>query len=61
MLTNERIRHLIEMRRELTQIWARSTSTREQLLEQLSTWFSKAEDSNYNLLQLFSQRLKTFS
>ena len=61
MLTNERIRHLIEMRRELTQIWARSTSTREQLLEQLSTWFSKAEDSNYNFLQLFSQRLKTFS
>jgi stearoyl-CoA desaturase (delta-9 desaturase) len=61
MLTNERIRHLIEMRRELTQIWARSTSTREQLLEQLSTWFSKAEDSNHNLLQLFSQRLKTFA
>lgn len=61
MLTNERIRHLIEMRRELTQIWARSTSTREQLLEQLSTWFIKAEGSNHNLLQLFSQRLKTFA
>ena len=61
MGTNDRMKNLIEMRRELTQIWARSTSTREQLLEQLSTWFSKAEGSNYNLLQLFSQRLKTFA
>ena len=61
MTANERIKQLIEMRRELTQIWARSTSTREQLLDQLNNWLKKAEESNYNLLQIFSQTLKTFA
>ena len=61
MTANERIKQLIEMRRELTQIWARSTSTREQLLDQLNNWLKKAEERNYNLLQIFSQTLKTFA
>jgi stearoyl-CoA desaturase (delta-9 desaturase) len=61
MMANDRIKNLIEMRRELTQVWSKSSASKEQLLEQLHHWFVKAEQSNYKLLQVFSQKLKTFS
>jgi stearoyl-CoA desaturase (Delta-9 desaturase) len=61
MMANDRIKNLIEMRRELTQVWSKSSASKEQLLEQLHHWFVKAEQSNNKLLQVFSQRLKTFS
>jgi stearoyl-CoA desaturase (delta-9 desaturase) len=61
MGVNERIRHLIEMRRELTQLWTKSTASREQLTEQLHHWCLKAEKSNLQLLQTFSQKLKTYA
>jgi stearoyl-CoA desaturase (delta-9 desaturase) len=61
MSSNERIKHLIEMRRELTQIWTRSSATGDQLLEQLHLWCAKAEKSNNQFLQLFSQKLKTLA
>jgi len=61
MVANERLKHLIEMRRELTQLWTKSTATREQLTEILHEWCSKAERSNHQLLQVFSQKLKTYA
>ncbi len=61
MGVNERIKHLIEMRRELTQLWTKSTASREQLTEQLHHWCLKAEKSNLQLLQNFSQKLKTYA
>jgi stearoyl-CoA desaturase (delta-9 desaturase) len=61
MSANDRMKHLIEMRRELTQIWSRSSATGDQLLEQLHHWCVKAEKSNNQFLQLFSQKLKTLA
>ena len=61
MSANDRMKHLIEMRRELTQIWSRSSATGDQLLEQLHHWCIKAEKSNNQFLQLFSQKLKTLA
>jgi stearoyl-CoA desaturase (delta-9 desaturase) len=61
MIANPRLKLLIEMRRELIQIWARSSATREQLKDQLHKWCDKAELSNLHLLQSFSQRLKTYA
>jgi len=61
MIANERLKHLIEMRRELTQLWTKSTATREQLTEILHEWCLKAERSNHQLLQVFSQKLKTYA
>ena len=61
MGANDRMKHLIEMRRELTQIWSRSSATGDQLLDQLHHWCVKAEKSNNQFLQLFSQKLKTLA
>ncbi len=61
MVANERLKHLIEMRRELTQLWTKSTASREQLTELLHEWCLKAERSNHQLLQVFSQKLKTYA
>ena len=61
MVANDRMKHLIEMRRELTQIWSRSSATGDQLMEQLHHWCVKAEKSNIQFLQLFSQKLKTLA
>jgi stearoyl-CoA desaturase (Delta-9 desaturase) len=61
MLANPKIKTFIEMRRELMQIWAKSSATREQLTAQLVKWCEKAELSNLHALQSFSQRLKTYA
>ncbi len=61
MAANPRLKMLIEMRRELSQIWARSSATREQLTSQLIQWCEKAELSNLQLLQSFSHKLKTYA
>ncbi len=61
MHANERMKNLIEMRRELIQIWGRTSASREQLIEQLHNWCIKAEKSNHQLLQRFSHNLKTFA
>jgi stearoyl-CoA desaturase (delta-9 desaturase) len=50
-----------EMRVELTAIWERSNSSREQLLQQLQDWCARAEASGIRALQDFSLRLRSYA
>lgn len=61
MAENASLKTLIEMRRELAEIWARSTATREQLIAQLQEWCRKAEESGLKGLQEFSLRLRRYA
>lgn len=49
------------MREELTSIWARSTASSEQLLQQLQDWIQRAEQSGIQQLQEFSTRLRRYA
>lgn len=59
--TNENIANLVEMRRELSQLWARTHYSKDQLIEQLHSWCKKAELSKSVYLQRFSLRLRSIS
>jgi stearoyl-CoA desaturase (delta-9 desaturase) len=50
-----------EMRIELSAIWERSHSTREQLLHQLQDWCARAEASGIKALREFSLRLRSYA
>lgn len=50
-----------DMRTELSAIWERSTSSREQLLEQLQDWCVRAEASGIKALRDFSLRLRSYA
>lgn len=50
-----------EMRVELTAIWDRSHSSREQLLQQLQDWCVRAEASGIKSLSDFSLRLRSYA
>jgi stearoyl-CoA desaturase (Delta-9 desaturase) len=50
-----------EMRVELSAIWERSNSSREQLLQQLQDWCARAEASGIRALQEFSRRLRSYA
>jgi stearoyl-CoA desaturase (delta-9 desaturase) len=58
---NSQLKTLVEMRRELALIWARSTATREQLVVQLQDWCHRAEKSGLQSLQDFSMRLRRYA
>jgi stearoyl-CoA desaturase (delta-9 desaturase) len=49
------------MREELTQIWARSSASREQLVRQLDDWCKRAEASGIAALAQFSLRLRCYA
>ena len=49
------------MREELTQIWARSTASRDQLVRQLEDWCRRAEASGIEALEQFSRRLRCYA
>lgn len=50
-----------QMRVELGAIWERSHSTRDQLLQQLQDWCTRAEASGIKSLQEFSMRLRSYA
>ena len=50
-----------QMRVELGAIWERSHSTRDQLLQQLQDWCTRAEASGIKSLQEFSLRLRSYA
>lgn len=64
---NELFRHskslqtMHEMRTELTGLWDRSHSSRDQLLHQLQDWCNRAEASGIKALQEFSYRLRSYA
>ena len=49
------------MREELTQLWARSSASREQLVRQLDDWCERAEASGIVALEQFSRRLRCYA
>jgi stearoyl-CoA desaturase (delta-9 desaturase) len=49
------------MREELSRLWARSTLTTEQLVNQLKDWCERAERSNVPPLVAFSRRLRCYA
>ena len=51
----------VAMRHELSEIWARSSATRAQLLKQLQDWCHRAETSGVVPLAEFSLRLRRYS
>jgi stearoyl-CoA desaturase (delta-9 desaturase) len=51
----------VAMRHELSELWARSSATRAQLLQQLQDWCHRAENSGVVPLAEFSQRLRRYS
>jgi stearoyl-CoA desaturase (delta-9 desaturase) len=52
---------VVTMRRELAAIWARSTASRDQLLNQLRDWIARAEQSGIEQLREFSLRLRQYA
>jgi stearoyl-CoA desaturase (delta-9 desaturase) len=51
----------IAMRHELSELWARSSASRAQLLKQLQDWCHKAENSGVAPLAEFSLRLRRYA
>ncbi len=49
------------MRQELTALWQRSSTSKEQLVHQLEDWCSRAEASGIIALQEFSRRLRCYA
>jgi stearoyl-CoA desaturase (delta-9 desaturase) len=49
------------MRQELASLWARSTASKEQLLQQLQDWCRRAELSGIAPLQQFSRTLRGYA
>jgi stearoyl-CoA desaturase (delta-9 desaturase) len=61
MASNEHIATLVHMRRELSQLWARTNHSREHLVEQLQVWCKKAEHSKSTYLKNFSMSLRSIA
>ena len=49
------------MRQELAGLWARSSSSKEQLVQQLQDWCQRAEASGIDSLQQFSRKLRCYA
>jgi stearoyl-CoA desaturase (delta-9 desaturase) len=58
---SSRLSTVYSMRRELAALWARSTASREQLLNQLQDWCHRAEASGIVQLQQFALRLRRYA
>lgn len=52
---------IYSMRQELAALWARSTASKEQLLQQLQDWCRRAETSGIAPLQQFSRTLRAYT
>ncbi len=61
MKVSEKLKTLVEMRRELAQIWQKSSASSEHLVQNLQDWCHKAELSGLESLRTFSLRLRTYA
>ena len=57
---SETLQTVHSMRRDLTALWQRSSSTKEQLVRQLEDWCQRAETSGIGALRDFSRRLRRY-
>ena len=58
---SDRLSKAHAMRIELEAIWARSSATSEQLVQQLQQWIHNAEQSGIRQLEEFSKRLRRYA
>ena len=58
---SKRLATVVSMRAELAALWARSSASSEQLLQQLQDWVHRAEQSGIAQLQEFSGRLRCYA
>ncbi|MFT3804795.1 MAG: fatty acid desaturase [Burkholderiaceae bacterium] len=61
MAASDRLRTLVEMRSELSQLWERSHQSGEQLVHQLQQWCARAEASGVRALQEMALRLRSYA
>jgi stearoyl-CoA desaturase (delta-9 desaturase) len=54
---HELLHTVYSMRRELSELWSRSTASTDQLVKQLSDWRERAESSGIAALREFARRL----
>jgi len=55
------LQSMYSMRHDLTEVWGRSTASREQLVQQLHDWCRRAEASGIRPLMELSQRLRSYA
>ena len=55
------VKALVEMRRELAQVWERSNLSREQLVSHLQSWCRRAEASGVRALEELSLRVRRYA
>lgn len=58
---HDKLAKLYQMRQELSEIWSRSTLSKEQLVNKLQDWCHQAETSGIEALREFSFRLKSYA
>ncbi len=58
---SEALQKTYAMRQELSTLWARSTASKEQLVQQLQDWCVRAEQSGVAQLRDFSLRLRSYA
>ncbi|MCE2948536.1 MAG: acyl-CoA desaturase [bacterium] len=58
---SEALQKTYAMRQELSALWARSTASKEQLVQQLQDWCARAEQSGVTQLRDFSLRLRSYA
>ncbi|MCK9507284.1 MAG: fatty acid desaturase [Pigmentiphaga sp.] len=61
LASNGSLALLVEMRKELVQIWERSHASSEQLLRDLQDWCNRAQQSGIARLEEFSLRLRRYA
>lgn len=58
---SERLAKVVELRKDLEALWARSAASSEQALLQLQAWIHEAEQSGIRQMEEFSLRLRSYS
>jgi stearoyl-CoA desaturase (delta-9 desaturase) len=58
--SSNQLKTIYEARQDLLKIWARSTLTQEQLLQDLEVWCVRAEASGIQAMKEFSSRLRSY-
>ena len=61
LLLSPRLRLVVEMRHELSSLWARSMTSQEELVARLQDWCLRAEASGVAPLAEFSKRLRCYA
>ncbi len=59
--TSPRLEKIEAMRRDLSELWVRSSASREQLVSNLQDWCARAEASGIRQLEEFSLRLRRYA